>query len=142
MIISNDLDMWYVIDMIRIYIKFFLDNRSKWSIHPQKCSVEMELQGHLLNDILNEWKRIVKCLFPSQEKKITHHLTTPTLLTLPLVTIVLYVLFDTFFSRLHFIWYRKFAPCRPRPFSNLFRLHISLLRWLLFLPFVSSFFFH
>ena len=134
--------MWYLIDAIRLYIIFFLDNRSKWSIHPPKYSVEMELKGHLLNDILNEWKRIVKCLFPSQEKKITHHLTTPTLLTLPLVTIVLYVLFDTFFSRLHFIWYRKFAPRRPRPFSNLFRLHISLLRWLLFLPFVSSFFFH
>ena len=84
------------------------------------------------DDILNEWIKIIKCLFLRKKKKITHHLTTPTLLTLPLVTIVLYVLINTFFSRLHFIWYRKFAPCRPRPFTNLFHLHISLLRWLLF----------
>ena len=84
------------------------------------------------DDLLNEWNSYVKCLFLSSEKKITLLPATPTLLTLPLVTVVLYVLINTFFSRLHFIWYRKFAPCRPRPFSNLFHLHISPLSWLLF----------
>ena len=84
-----------------------------------------------MTSLMNE-RKILNAFSLRKKKKITHHLTTPSMLTLPLVTIVLYVLINTFFSRLHFIWYRKFAPCRPRPFSNLFRLHISLLRWLLF----------
>ena len=84
-----------------------------------------------MTSLMNE-RKILNAFSLRKKKKITHHLTTPSMLTLPLVTIVLYVLINTFFSRLHFIWYRKFAPCRPRPFSNLFHLHISPLSWLLF----------
>ena len=77
------------------------------------------------DDLLNEWNSCVKCLFLSSEKKITLLPATPTLLNLPLVTVVLYVLINTFFSRLHFIWYRKFAPCRPRPLPTSFFAYFS-----------------
>ena len=90
------------------------------------------------DDLLNEWNSYVKCLFLSSEKKITLLPATPTLLTLPLVTVVLYVLINTFFSRLHFIWYRKFAPCRPRPLPTSFFAYFSS-SLTSFLPFVSSF---
>ena len=58
-------------------------------------------------------KIVILNAFSFHIKKITIHPTTPTLLTLPPVTIVLYVLLDAFFSYTQLL--RKICPMPPTP---------------------------